>query len=217
MRPDRRRPTSRRWSGSAGASGSISSSSGRRRRSSLGLVDALEAEGIAAFGPTRGGGARSKARRVSPRICAPRRHPDRGLSPLPRPGRGQGLYRRARRADRRQGRWACRRQGRHRRRPISTRPAARSTPRWSSAVSAQAGREIVIEDFLEGEEASFFALVDGKDALPLATAQDHKRFGDGDTGPNTGGMGALFPGAGSQRRRSKARSWTASCSRRLRR
>jgi phosphoribosylamine---glycine ligase len=56
-----------------------------------------------------------------------------------------------------------------------------------------AGAEIVIEEFLEGEEASFFALVDGKHVLPLATAQDHKRVGDGDTGPNTGGMGAYSP------------------------
>ena len=56
-----------------------------------------------------------------------------------------------------------------------------------------AGHEIVVEDFLEGEEASFFALVDGKDALPLAAAQDHKRLGEGDTGPNTGGMGAFSP------------------------
>ena len=56
-----------------------------------------------------------------------------------------------------------------------------------------AGAEIVIEEFLEGEELSFFALVDGKTALPLASAQDHKRVGDGDTGPNTGGMGAYSP------------------------
>lgn len=56
-----------------------------------------------------------------------------------------------------------------------------------------AGAEIVIEEFLEGEEASFFALCDGKDVLPLAGAQDHKRVGDGDTGPNTGGMGAYSP------------------------
>ncbi|HEV7996364.1 MAG TPA: phosphoribosylamine--glycine ligase [Stellaceae bacterium] len=58
-----------------------------------------------------------------------------------------------------------------------------------------AGLEIVVEDFLEGEEASFFALVDGKDALPLATARDHKRVGEDDTGPNTGGMGAVSPAA----------------------
>jgi phosphoribosylamine---glycine ligase len=56
-----------------------------------------------------------------------------------------------------------------------------------------AGAEIVIEEFLDGEEASFFALVDGETALPLATAQDHKRAYDGDRGPNTGGMGAYSP------------------------
>jgi phosphoribosylamine--glycine ligase len=56
-----------------------------------------------------------------------------------------------------------------------------------------AGAELVIEDFLEGEEASFFALCDGETALPLASAQDHKRVFDGDTGPNTGGMGAYSP------------------------
>ena len=56
-----------------------------------------------------------------------------------------------------------------------------------------AGAEVVIEEFLTGEEASFFALVDGKTVLPLASAQDHKRAFDGDKGPNTGGMGAYSP------------------------
>lgn len=56
-----------------------------------------------------------------------------------------------------------------------------------------AGAEIVIEEFLDGEELSFFALSDGKTVLPFASAQDHKRVGDGDTGPNTGGMGAYSP------------------------
>ena len=55
------------------------------------------------------------------------------------------------------------------------------------------GAACVIEEFLEGEEASFFVLTDGQNALPLATAQDHKRVGEGDTGPNTGGMGAYSP------------------------
>jgi phosphoribosylamine--glycine ligase len=53
-----------------------------------------------------------------------------------------------------------------------------------------AGAEVVIEEFMTGEEASFFILTDGVNALPIGTAQDHKRVGDGDTGPNTGGMGA---------------------------
>ena len=57
----------------------------------------------------------------------------------------------------------------------------------------EAGAEVVVEAFLDGEEASFFCLCDGKTLLPLATAQDHKRVGDGDTGPNTGGMGAYSP------------------------
>jgi phosphoribosylamine--glycine ligase len=57
----------------------------------------------------------------------------------------------------------------------------------------EAGGEVVIEDFLSGEEASFFALCDGETAIPLATAQDHKRAFDGDKGPNTGGMGAYSP------------------------
>ncbi|MDO4709006.1 MAG: phosphoribosylamine--glycine ligase [Pseudomonadota bacterium] len=57
----------------------------------------------------------------------------------------------------------------------------------------KAGARVVIEEFLEGEEASFISIVDGKSALPMATSQDHKRVGDGDTGPNTGGMGAYSP------------------------
>ncbi|PJJ99892.1 phosphoribosylamine--glycine ligase [Lysobacteraceae bacterium NML03-0222] len=57
----------------------------------------------------------------------------------------------------------------------------------------KAGARVVIEEFLEGEEASFISIVDGKTALPMATSQDHKRVGDGDTGPNTGGMGAYSP------------------------
>ncbi len=57
----------------------------------------------------------------------------------------------------------------------------------------EAGSELVIEEFMAGEEASFFVIADGKSGLALASAQDHKRVGDGDTGPNTGGMGAYSP------------------------
>jgi phosphoribosylamine--glycine ligase len=57
----------------------------------------------------------------------------------------------------------------------------------------EAGHRVVIEEFLEGEEASFICMVDGNHVLPMATSQDHKRVGEGDTGPNTGGMGAYSP------------------------
>jgi phosphoribosylamine--glycine ligase len=57
----------------------------------------------------------------------------------------------------------------------------------------EAGREVVVEEFMEGEELSVFALSDGVDVLPMLPAQDHKRVGEGDTGPNTGGMGAYAP------------------------
>lgn len=57
----------------------------------------------------------------------------------------------------------------------------------------EAGCRVVIEEFLPGEEASFIVIVDGKNVLPMATSQDHKRIGEGDTGPNTGGMGAYSP------------------------
>lgn len=60
-------------------------------------------------------------------------------------------------------------------------------------VFGSAGCKVIIEEYLEGEEASFFALVDGENAIALESAQDHKRVGDGDTGPNTGGMGAYSP------------------------
>jgi len=67
------------------------------------------------------------------------------------------------------------------------------TDMLSGNAFGDAGARVVIEEFLEGEEASFISMVDGKTALPMATSQDHKRVGDGDTGPNTGGMGAYSP------------------------
>src|SRR5205085_12563078 len=57
----------------------------------------------------------------------------------------------------------------------------------------ESGRRVVIEEFMEGEEASFIVMVDGRNVLPFASSQDHKRIFDGDRGPNTGGMGAYSP------------------------
>lgn len=62
-----------------------------------------------------------------------------------------------------------------------------------SGAFGEAGAEVVVEEFMDGEEASYFLLCDGVTALPVGTAQDHKRVGEGDTGPNTGGMGAYSP------------------------
>ncbi len=70
---------------------------------------------------------------------------------------------------------------------------ATSRAEAEAAIEAAGGAPLVIEEFLQGEEASLFALVDGETAVPLASAQDHKRVGEGDTGPNTGGMGAYAP------------------------
>ncbi len=71
--------------------------------------------------------------------------------------------------------------------------ALKATEEIFGGAFGSAGAEVVIEDCLVGEEASFFALVDGENILPLASAQDHKTVGNGDTGPNTGGMGAYSP------------------------
>lgn len=67
------------------------------------------------------------------------------------------------------------------------------TDMLSGNAFGEAGCRVVIEEFLTGEEASFIVMVDGQNILPMATSQDHKRVGDGDTGPNTGGMGAYSP------------------------
>ena len=67
------------------------------------------------------------------------------------------------------------------------------TDMLSGNAFGDAGCRVVIEEFLEGEEASFIVMVDGSNVLPMATSQDHKRIGEGDVGPNTGGMGAYSP------------------------
>jgi phosphoribosylamine--glycine ligase len=152
----------------------------------LGLVDALEAEDIPAFGPNAAAAALEGSKAFAKDLCQ-------------RAGIPTAAYR-------------------HFRDPAAAKAfiASHGAPIVVKADGLAAGKgvtvatdldtayhavdkallehpEIVVEDCLEGEEASFFALVDGKSALPLATAQDYKRVGEGDTGPNTGGMGAVSP------------------------
>ena len=158
----------------------------------LGLVDALESEGIAAFGPSAAAAKLEGSKSFMKDICA-------------RAGIPTADYRRCRDPA------AAHAYITDRGAPIVIKvdglaagkgvTVAADLDTAFRAVHAalvekrfgEAGSEIVVEEFLSGEEASFFALVDGKDALPLAAAQDFKRLGDGDCGPNTGGMGALSP------------------------
>jgi phosphoribosylamine--glycine ligase len=156
-----------------------------------GLVDALEGEGIAAFGPSAAAAALEGSKGFMKDLCA-------------REGIPTAAYRRFSDAGAAKAYIAV--QGA----PIVIKAdglaagkgvvIAATLADANDAVDAvlggrfgAAGVEIVVEEFLAGEEASFFALCDGEHALPLAAAQDHKRVGDGDTGPNTGGMGAYSP------------------------
>jgi phosphoribosylamine--glycine ligase len=157
-----------------------------------GLVDTLEGAGIAAFGPSRAAAALEGSKGFMKDLCAREAIPT-------------AAYRRFREAAAAKAYIA--EQGA----PIVIKAdglaagkgvtVATTLAEADTAVDAAlgegrfgvAGAEIIVEECLVGEEASFFALVDGTDALPLVAAQDHKRVGDGDTGPNTGGMGAYSP------------------------
>jgi phosphoribosylamine---glycine ligase len=156
-----------------------------------GLVDRLEAAGIAAFGPSQDAAALEGSKGFTKDFCARHAVPT-------------AAYRRFTDAASAKAYIATQAM------PIVVKAdglaagkgvtIAHSAAEAAAAVEAMlggrfgsAGAALVVEAFLAGEEASFFALVDGVHALPLAGAQDHKAVGDGDTGPNTGGMGAYSP------------------------
>ena len=157
-----------------------------------GLVDHLEAHGIKCFGPSRAAAELEGSKGFTKDLCA-------------KYGIPTGSYLRTR--DPEIAKAEIRRRGA----PIVVKAdglaagkgvvVAHELAEALDAVDAMmvgrrfgdAGTEIVIEEFLAGEEVSFFALTDGESAVALASAQDHKAVGDGDTGPNTGGMGAYSP------------------------
>jgi phosphoribosylamine--glycine ligase len=158
----------------------------------LGLVDRLSEAGIKAFGPSASAAALEGSKAFMKDLCAKYRIPT-------------AAYGRFTAAD------AAKRFIRERGAPIVVKAdglaagkgviIAATAGEAEAAVDAMltggqfgaAGAEVVVEEFLQGEEASVFALTDGETALPLASAQDHKRAHDGDQGPNTGGMGAYSP------------------------
>jgi phosphoribosylamine--glycine ligase len=158
----------------------------------LGLVDALEAEGIAAFGPSATAAALESSKSFAKDLCARAGIPTAPYRRFRDPAAAKAYI------AKRGAPIVVKADGLTAGKGVTIAMDLESAFRAVDAVLVEhrfgeAGRELVVEDFLEGEEASFFALVDGKDALPLATAQDHKRVGEGNTGPNTGGMGAFSP------------------------
>lgn len=158
----------------------------------LGLVDALEAEGIPAFGPSAAATAIEASKAFAKDLCMRAQIPTAAYGRFRDPTAAKAFIAShgapiVVKADGLAGG-----KGVVVADDLDTAYRAVDAALVERRFSA-AGLEIVVEDFLAGEEASFFALVDGKDALPLASAQDYKRVGDGDIGPNTGGMGAFSP------------------------
>src|SRR6202035_2184187 len=161
-----------------------------------GIVDDLEAAGIKAFGPTRAAARLEGSKGFTKDLCRANGIPT-------------AAYERFRAAA------AAKAYVRDRGAPIVVKADGRAAGKGvvvaqdidaaEAAIAmmfggglGEAGAEIVIEEFLDGEEASFFALCDGDTAVAFTTAQDHKRAFDGDQGPNTGGMGAYPPAADRQ-------------------
>jgi phosphoribosylamine---glycine ligase len=156
-----------------------------------GLVDDLAAAGIVAFGPSRAAARLEGSKAFTKELCAAFGIPTAAFARFTEAAAAQAYVR-------------------ERGAPIVVKAdglaagkgvvVAMTVEEAEAAVASilggalgAAGAEVVIEDFLEGEEASFFALCDGTTAIPFGTAQDHKRAFDGDRGPNTGGMGAYSP------------------------
>ncbi|MFI5010967.1 MAG: phosphoribosylamine--glycine ligase [Hyphomicrobiales bacterium] len=156
-----------------------------------GLVDDLEAAGIVAFGPSEAAARLEGSKAFTKELCLAAGIPTAAFARFTDTEAAKAHVRRARlplvvKAD---GLAA----GKGVVVANSLGEAEAAVDEMLSGRFGASSAEIVIEDFLEGEEASLFALCDGKTALPFGTAQDHKRAFDGDTGPNTGGMGAFSP------------------------
>ncbi|HEY8016703.1 MAG TPA: phosphoribosylamine--glycine ligase [Dongiaceae bacterium] len=158
----------------------------------LGLVDRLAVAGIKAFGPSAAGAALEGSKGFMKDLCAKHGIPTAAYGRFTEPGpakayvAGHALPVVVKADGLAAGKGV-----------VIAETLAEATAAIDSMMAdrvfGEAGAELVIEEFLEGEELSFFALVDGKTALQLISAQDHKRAGDGDTGLNTGGMGAYSP------------------------
>ena len=158
----------------------------------LGVVDAFRNAGLKCFGPTRGAAQLEGSKAFTKDFLARRGIPTAGyatftaVEPALAHLRQQGAPIVVKADGLAAGKGVI---------VAQTLPEAESAVRDMLAGNAfgAAGHRVVIEEFLDGEEASFIVMADGEHVLPMATSQDHKRVGDGDTGPNTGGMGAYSP------------------------
>jgi phosphoribosylamine--glycine ligase len=156
-----------------------------------GLVDALDAAGIKAFGPSKAAARLEGSKGFTKDICAKYNIPTGAYQRFTAPGpalvylRQQGAPIVVKADGLAAGKGVVV--------AMTLQEAEAAVKDMFDGAFGAAGAEVVIEAFLDGEEASFFALSDGDKALAFASAQDHKRVGDGDNGPNTGGMGAYSP------------------------
>jgi phosphoribosylamine--glycine ligase len=154
-----------------------------------GIVDDLEAAGIKAFGPTRAAARLEGSKGFTKDLCRANDIPTAAYERFSAPEPAKA-YVRARGAP-----IVVKADGLAAGKGVVVATSVAEAEAAIDMIAAQAelGSQLVVEEFLAGEEASFFVLSDGENALPLATAQDHKRVLDGDQGPNTGGMGAYSP------------------------
>ncbi len=156
-----------------------------------GVGDALRAAGVSVFGPSAAAARLEASKAFTKEICDAARAPtaayghftDRDAARAYVEAQGAPLVVKADGLAAGKGVILC----------PTTHEALAAVDMMFDGSFGEAGAEVVIEEFMQGEEASFFVLVDGEDVLPIGTAQDHKRVGEGDTGPNTGGMGAYSP------------------------
>jgi phosphoribosylamine--glycine ligase len=156
-----------------------------------GVVDDLNAAGFKAFGPTRAAGRLESSKNFTKALCRANNIPTAAYQHFTDPERAKA-YIRAQGAPivvKADGLAA----GKGVVVAMNEQEALAAVDMMFGGAFGASGAEVVVEEFMEGEEASFFALCDGEYALELATAQDHKRAFDGDQGPNTGGMGAYSP------------------------
>jgi phosphoribosylamine--glycine ligase len=157
-----------------------------------GIVDDLGAAGFKAFGQTRAAGRLESSKQFTKALCRANNIPTAASQHFTDADQAKA-YIRARGASPIVVKADCLAAGKGVVVAMTKEEAFAAVDMMLGGPLGEAGGGVVVEEFLQGEEASFFALCDGEHALPLATAQDHKRAFDGDKGPNTGGMGAYSP------------------------